>query len=369
MKVLILSCNTGGGHNAAGTAVKEKLEQEGHEAIQLDYLNLAGKWTSHLVGDLYVDVVKKAPSIFGLVYKLGMFVSRMTRKSPVYYVNSLMGKYLKKYLKENPVDAIVMPHLYPAETISFMKKKGVNLPLTVAVMTDYTCTPFWEETNCDYYIVPHPDLIDECTKRGIPAEKMIPYGIPVRECFSEPVESEKARELLGLPKDRNVLLLVGGSMGTGKLVKLTEEIYRRNKKDSDLVVICGSNEKIREKLDDRYKEVESVHILGHTDDMPLYMKASDLVYTKPGGLTSTEAAVAEKPLIHTFPIPGCETENRKFFAVHGMSMYARTASGLAKAGRKLLNSPDIQNKMKKAQHRHVRAEAAADIVRFMEGLF
>ena len=51
---------------------------------------------------------------------------------------------------------VVMPHLYPAETITYMKsKREWNLPLTVAVMTDYTCIPFWEETECDYYIAPH----------------------------------------------------------------------------------------------------------------------------------------------------------------------------------------------------------------------
>ena len=52
MKALILSCNTGGGHNAAGAALREMLEERGHEAIFLDYLTLAGKWTSALVGDL-----------------------------------------------------------------------------------------------------------------------------------------------------------------------------------------------------------------------------------------------------------------------------------------------------------------------------
>ena len=154
MKALILSCNTGGGHNAAGAALREMLEERGHEAIFLDYLTLAGKWTSALVGDLYIDVVKKAPKAFGCAYKAGYVREQTAKKSPVYYVNSLMAKYLNRYLKEHPVDVIFMPHLYPAETISYMKKKGMPLPLTIAVMTDYTCIPFWEETCCDYYIVP-----------------------------------------------------------------------------------------------------------------------------------------------------------------------------------------------------------------------
>ena len=90
-----------------------------------------------------------------------------------------MAKYIKQYLKENPADAVIMPHLYPAETITYMKRHGMKLPLTIAVMTDYTCIPFWEETNCDYYITPHESLNGEIIKRGIKKEKLRSFGIPV----------------------------------------------------------------------------------------------------------------------------------------------------------------------------------------------
>ena len=106
--------------------------EQGDEAYVLDYLALAGEGVSGLVGDGYVQIVKRTPRLFGIVYKLGMCVSRITEKSPVYYVNGRMAKYLRQYIKENPVDVVVMPHLYPAETITYMKRKGMELPLTVA---------------------------------------------------------------------------------------------------------------------------------------------------------------------------------------------------------------------------------------------
>ena len=83
MKVLILSCNTGGGHNSAGRAIAEAMLEQGDEAYVLDYLALAGEGVSRLVGDGYVQIVKRTPRLFGIVYKLGMCVSRITRKSPV----------------------------------------------------------------------------------------------------------------------------------------------------------------------------------------------------------------------------------------------------------------------------------------------
>ena len=107
MKVLILSCNTGGGHNAAAQAIAEAIREHGDCAEVLDYLSLAGNGVSKLVGDGYVKVVKKAPAMFGVAYKLGMVVSRLMKKSPVYYANARMARYLEEYLQKNPVDAIV----------------------------------------------------------------------------------------------------------------------------------------------------------------------------------------------------------------------------------------------------------------------
>ena len=100
MKVLILSCNTGGGHNAAAQAIAEAIREHGECAEVLDYLSLAGKGVSKLVGDGYVKVVKKAPAMFGVAYKLGMVVSRLMKKSPVYYANARMARYLKNIFRK-----------------------------------------------------------------------------------------------------------------------------------------------------------------------------------------------------------------------------------------------------------------------------
>lgn len=184
MKILILSCNTGEGHNAAGRAMKERLIYDGHEAVMLDYMQLAGKHTSAIVGQAYVKTAKNVPWFFSFLYKLGGKISSSKHKSPVYFANKFMAKHLQAYLDVHDFDAVVMPHLFPAETITYMKRHNMlDLP-TVAVCTDYTCIPFWEETECDYYIIPHEELTEEFVLRGIPKEKLLPYGIPVGMAFA-----------------------------------------------------------------------------------------------------------------------------------------------------------------------------------------
>ena len=118
MKILILSCNTGEGHNAAGKAIREAAIRCGHTADMLDMFLLSGKKTSHAVGGAYVELVKHMPHAFGMLYKIGMAISSNKHKSPVYYANALMAKKLAACLSQHDYDIIVTPHLYPAETMT-----------------------------------------------------------------------------------------------------------------------------------------------------------------------------------------------------------------------------------------------------------
>lgn len=372
MKALILSCNTGGGHNSAGMAMKERIEAEGGEAYFFDYLTLAGGKVSRIVGDGYVNLVKKTPVLFGLVYRIGALVSKMTKRSPVYYVNGMMAKYLKEFLELNDFDVIIMPHLYPAETITYMKRKGMELPLTIAIGTDYTCIPFWGETECDYYMIPHEELLDEFAEGKITRKQLYPSGIPVSMRYQEPfdkaAEKEKLYQHLGVEDQlkARILLIIGGSMGAGNLKVLTRVIYLLKKRRDLMIVISGSNEIMRKRLAHIFRKKDSVTILGKTDEMPMFMKAADVVYTKPGGLTTTEAAVTGTALVLTNPIPGCETKNRRFFGRHGLCVGGHNLYVQAAAGLRLLGDEEKVKKMKERQHAVIAPDASLRIYHFIE---
>ena len=115
MEALILSCGTGGGHNAAGKALEEEWKKRGYQVTFLNPYTLKSERMAKVIDYLYVDIVQKTPLLFGIIYQIGNLYRKLPVKSPVYYINGKMTGLLYRYLEEKKPDVILMPHLYPAE--------------------------------------------------------------------------------------------------------------------------------------------------------------------------------------------------------------------------------------------------------------
>ncbi len=370
MKVLILSCNTGGGHNSAGAAIAEALEKRGHEAVLTDFLALAGQKVSKAVCGTYIGVVKNAPLVFGVTYGLGRAVSNADRvlgiKSPVYVACAKVAEPLEKYVNDNGFDAIVAPHTFPALCLTELKRRKASVPLTVAVATDYTCTPFFEEEDCDFTMIPGKACAEEFEKRGFEPSKLVPFGIPVSPDFLKREGKDECRKMLGLDADKKLVLIMGGSMGAGHIGLLIKFLLLNTDGKVNFAVICGSNKKLFTSLSHKYLGNKRVKVIGHTDKVARYMEACDLFYTKPGGITSTEGTVMGVPMVHMKPIPGCESRNRRLFVKNGMSVSARGVLFQAVSGIKLLESPERCKAMIKAQKKQEAGKSADKIAEFIE---
>ncbi len=307
----------------AGKAIAEEMKRRGHFVTFMDPYQLVGKNTADHVGNLYIKLVQHSPRLFGCLYALGEFYRKFPIHSPVYWVNGKMAGVMQRYLDEHPYDCIIMTHMYPAHILDHLDK--TLLPKTVLVATDYTCIPFMEETDCDYYVVPAADLSEEFSLRGIPEERILPYGIPVRKEFSADYGKDEARVRLGFKQDEEYILLSGGSIGAGQISKTVRILERFLQKNANchLLIVCGKNRRLYERLKRKYAGKEQIRVMESTTRMAEYMKACDLFITKPGGLSSTEAAASRTPLIHISPIPGCEQRNAYYFLAHGMSVLAK----------------------------------------------
>ena len=369
MEALILTCSTGGGHNAAAYAVAEAMAQRGHSAKVLDPYSLIGERMAKAVGGTYVRMVQISPSLFGIVYKLGDTYRRLPIKSPVYVINGRMAGRLEKYFAENKTDVVLCTHIFPAEMLTYMRNKGMKIPKTVFVATDYTCVPFTEETDCDVYCSPSRDLNDEYIKRGVPEDRIVHTGIPVKRAFKEGVSKQEARKALGLDPYSEYLILSGGSMGAGKMRTAIRTLERRlDAEDKRLIVLCGNNGGLYSSLSGSYASNPRVTVLKSTNDMPLYLRACDIFIGKPGGLSSTECAAAGIPTLFISPIPGCETINCEFFVNRGMALTVRSIRHRLIPAIKRLESESTAAKMKRQQEKYIPGKGGEEIVKVCEGL-
>lgn len=266
------------------------------------------------------------------------------------------------YLAAHPCDVILMPHFFPAQMLMHLRRRGVAVPPTILIATDYTCVPLEAEVECDAYVIPAADLAEEFIARGLPADRLHPLGIPVRRAFSQTADKALLRRELGLAPDGRHILVAGGSIGAGALEDAigTIAVCLEGQRDVQCTVLCGSNEALLRRLQERYAGSARMRILASTDRMPDYLRASDLFISKPGGLSSTEAAVAGVPLIHMTPIPGCETANMAYFSQRGMSAAVQDVARELPAALALLTDEAARARMTERQGA-INARAAADV--------
>ncbi len=364
MDALILSCGTGGGHNSAGEAIEQALSARGHRVTKLNPYLLKSEKTAEMVNNAYIRLVQKMPGAFGAVYRLGNAYRKLPISSPVYELNKLMAPLLEQNLTENRFDCIVTTHLFPAEILTKLKRKGKVIPPAYFIATDYTCIPFTEETDCDYYIIPAGELIDEFAARGIAREKIVPLGIPVKRQFYQTADNTELRKRLGLPLEKVCILIAGGSIGAGRIGQILPLLLEHYGDSVQLVVVCGNNRELYQTLSQTFGN--KCEVLEFTTQMADYMRACDIFLSKPGGLSSTEAAVVGTALVHITPIPGCENRNMDFFVQNGMSL-AVTApqTQLLDACDRLMNVV-AREKMIENQHRVIPRDASDAICAFIE---
>lgn len=357
MKVLILSCATGQGHNSAAAAVAEALERRETECLRADPLDLRSNKAARRAAGLYSGIMKKAPAVFGAVYRVGSWYSATRIISPIYLFNASYARRLADYLYENRIDAVVCTHLYGMEAMTAVRKRcGLHIPC-YGVLTDYTCIPFYREAKLDAYLIPHEALRAEMCKNGIPNARIIATGIPVSARFSRELSKDGARDALGLPEKQPMILLMSGGVGCGSLSELCGELLKQPD-DCRLCVLTGRNDSLRLELEAIYSGNARVRILPFTDRTWQYMKAADAVISKPGGLSSTEAAVARVPLVHLLAYSGCETENARFFSALGASVHAKSVAQAAQAAWRMVREPSFAEAVRQRQRENFPLDAA-----------
>lgn len=327
MKVLILSLTVGQGHNSTSKALAEYMQAHGATCRILDTYKFLNKLVGETLDKGYTAIGRFSPKLNDSLYQEASKVNgkpMMKRYLPFAFAKMTKDK-MKAYVDGYDPDVIVCPHIFSAIIITEMKKDHMIRPgvKTYGIVTDFTLHPFWEYTQMDYFITASELMNFEVVRRGIPEEKILPFGIPVRECFNEKEDMQQVRARLGL-KDMLTLLVVGGGMGFGDIPGMVEDLEKMEMA-AQIVVICGSNSRLKTKLE-KYKaglknSNKELVVLGYTTNINEYMDAADLLITKPGGLSISEALAKGKTMILMEPLPGVETFNLYFLLNNSLAVH------------------------------------------------
>ena len=358
MRILILSANTGGGHNSTALALAEQFDKMNITSEIADCLSFISEKVSDFISWGHSYVYRKHPRLFGFGYR---FEERHTPKF-IYSrcakgADALHDKLLDGY------DAVICTHVFSGLMMTAMRAKfELHLP-TYFVCTDYTCSPGVSELYADAYFIPHRMLLGEFVRCGIAADKLYASGIPIASIFYDEKEKDVARSELKLPLEKRLVVLSCGSMGAGKLEKSALQLLDKLPQDTVLVVLCGHNEKTYDALCAENRE--RMIVVGFTDRMADYMSAADLYITKPGGLTTSEAIAKRLPMAFINAVPGCETRNFDFLIQSGVACGVKKWKQLSALILKMLNDPTVAEQQKEQMELFTQHNAAETVCRYV----
>ena len=369
MKALILSCNTGEGHNSCAKAIKEYYDLTENECIICDALSFISDKASKIISQGHIWVYRNAPQIFRTGYKLA-------EKHPEIFQNGAsVYKYLTKgsermykYISEGDFDTVICTHVFSSLMLTDMLKKHPMKIKTCFVATDYTCSPSCKESNLDTYFIPDLSLKDDFLCENITSDKMIAGGIPVRQMFYRKIHKATAKKYQGISENHKHILIMCGSMGCGPIEKLTKALSSKLHSDWNMTVVCGTNEKLRNKLSNRFKDSRNIHIKGFVKDMSVLMDSADLYITKPGGISISEAAVKNLPMVFINAVAGCEEYNSKYFMDIGGAVSGANVKELTDICVELLSDESKLFKMYESLAERINCNGAKMIFSEMENI-
>lgn len=366
MRVLILTCNTGEGHNSAARAIKEIFDAENIYCEVADSLSFLSPKASNFISKWHVRLYKKAPTLFGLGYKAAELTDGRHKRSMFYEAVCKGARKLIKKINEGDFDTVICTHPFSAITLTrAVKKYRLSLDKTYFISTDYTCSPGVSYSELDYYIIPHESLADDFTSHGIPQSKLFAGGIPVSKKVHTSLSKEESKRELSIPQNKRVILLMCGSMGCGPMKVIARKMTKILKDNEYFVIICGSNRKLYQSL--RYlDDPGSVRVLGYTRNVPLYMNSADLLLSKPGGLSTTEAAENNLPMILIDAVAGCETHNMNFWISRQMAHTRDDSTQLCELVRELLDNDDALTQIKDNLSKNFNYSSAEKIFGFIK---
>jgi len=367
-RILVLSASVGAGHLRAAQAVELALRQVVREAAvqNVDVLQLTNAAFRRLYGRAYLDLVNKAPHVLGYFYDMMDRPSRSGRNRSDRLrlaIEKLNLKAFMRFLREEPCDLVINTHFLPAEIIASLRKhERLDVP-QVTVTTDFETHRLWVNEPCERYFTATEEGARYLRSWGVhKATDIIATGIPIHPVFSKPKDRAECLKRHGLKGDRPVVLQLAGGFGVGPIEKLYRAVLDVER-PLHVVAVTGRNEKVQRQLRAVSPPARHrVQVLGFTEHIDELMAVADLVVSKPGGLTTSEALARGAAMVIVNPIPGQEDRNSDFLLENGAAIKVNNLATLSYKVGTLLDDPGRLAQLQANARRLGRPRAAFDVV-------
>ncbi|HXH09499.1 MAG TPA: glycosyltransferase [Alphaproteobacteria bacterium] len=359
--IAILSCNYGGGHQRVAEVLSDELRQRApgcHVAIY-DYIETCiGPFYNIACTAFYFSSVRWAPWLYRYFYHA---TSAITPHSPLQRaINNLGKRRLTAMLQSQRPDLVVCTYCLPAGGMSELKGEGRTDVPCATIITDHTIHSQWIHPGIDLYVVSSDHVRDGLIARGIPRERVLPTGIPVASPSEPSLNRSALRRHYGLdPALPTILMMVGAY----NLMRGALDVYRslvELPRPAQLLFVCGKDERLRRAIELLAQRTSMpVRVFGYVRNIPDLMAISDLMVSKAGGVTTSEALAAELPMVIVNPIPGQEEENTAFLQAAGAAVVAPRPADLRSLIIHLLDDPAGLARLRAGARRIKRPDAAA----------
>ena len=347
MKILIFYASYGGGHLNAAKSINDYIisNYPNNDVELIDCMKYVNKTIEKLTTAAYREMAKKAPWAWGKIYS-------DSQKGPLAHLssrsNKIMAIKLLRLLREKQPDVIISTHPFGSQMCSYLKRKNKITAKIATIMTDFSPHDQWLVGHkfTDYFFVANDKMKNYLISKGITENKISVTGIPISNRFLKTYNKKEILDTYNLSEDKFTVLFFGGGefgLGKTKTAEIFESFVQESLKEKiQIIAIAGKNPKMKanfEEIVSKYSVntttttttnttdttdiTNNVKILEFTNQVPELMSISDLVVTKPGGLTTSESLASHLPMLIINPIPGQEEENAEFLEDKGIAIWLR----------------------------------------------
>ena len=362
-RILVLTLSFGSGHVTAARAVAEELrgQEPSADVRVVDALEGARLLFRACYAWPYWLMIRRAPKLWER-----FFESRVARgdegTAPAWAFRRGCA-HVFRIIRDFQPETIIACEVAACELAALAKREGLTGARVVAVITDHEAEPVWVKPEVESFAVADERVREQLRSWGARGEAITVCGIPTDAAFNVRHDAEETRRRHGINDHAPVVLLMCGGMGPARLDVVARHLCASGER-LHVVAVAGRDEKARRRL---YKikaePPATLGVLGWTDDVAALMQAASLLVTKPGGLTTAEAALSSLPVVFFDAIPGPERRNAARVAEAGAGVLADSPEEAARAALSLLRDETTRRRMAGRAFELSSADAATTIAR------